>query len=713
MKSYRDFEIQISAAGAGHYAIVVSGPGGDARGAFDLPPADPAYQGLAARLARLETDETALSDLGQILFRMLFQGPIRDVYTRSQSALGPEEGMRLRLNVDLERELDLAALPWEFLCDPDRGPLAMLDAPVVRYLPQQAVVPSMATPLPIKIMLTGAHTPPPSQIARELDQVEQALAALGENVKIAVEPHLTAAKLRALLRQGFHVWHFIGHGRLSDDGRSGALCLEDPSGDVNPVSARELGILLQRSGLRLVVLNACNSGALTLAPLGSLAPALMRAQVPAVVAMQFSVPQDAARAFAGEFYGALAEGLPIDMCVTEGRKAIMDVAGLRSPDWGLPVVYTRAPDGKLFERPAAPAVALPPLVAPAAPATAQGYGQSAGEGLSALPALIAAAPPVQEAAVRFRADFQVACEQIELLGDYKDIHDQLHLLQFNCYNCIVQEIRRAGADQLAWDALLDYELTCQNVLGRLQELSAQAAPAARPGRAPGVARATLSAQETAWVADLAAAHHELHGAVESCDAAQLKRSIRMIGRVLMTQPTQINARLNATVRTLRLPALLQALAGIRDTLSRPGLDPQKIRQFEAGVTALDGLNAELTALSDSHERWQTLDLELRRIETTLEQDTAELALSWPDLKAMVAPLCPDPAEQWVISLQEDGAKLEGALQAADQNKIKQSFRRYRRQASDRFYRVDVELKRTCDDLRKIVDPLASVLRMIA
>ena len=75
----------------------------------------------------------------------------------------------------------------------------------------------------------------------------------------------------------------------------------------------------------------------------------VRAQVPAVVAMQFTAPQEVTRAFAAEFYRTLAEGFPIDACVTEGRKAIIGATGLRRPDWGIPVIYTRAPDGNLFE----------------------------------------------------------------------------------------------------------------------------------------------------------------------------------------------------------------------------------------------------------------------------------------------------------------------------------------------------------------------------
>jgi hypothetical protein len=217
----------------------------------------------------------------------------------------------------------------------------------------------LKAPLPLKVLVTGAITPPAPDVNRELTEVRAALADLAQTgqVTIQVEEHLTRAKLQRLLRSGFHIWHFIGHGALSRDGSSGTLLFEDASGSADAVSARELGIFLNRSGLQLIVLDACGSAQLMTDPYRSIAPALIRAQVPAVVAMQFKVPQDATRAFAGEFYRTLAEGFPLDACVTEGRKAVLGISGLRNADWGIPVVYTRAPDGKLFDLPAAPSAA--------------------------------------------------------------------------------------------------------------------------------------------------------------------------------------------------------------------------------------------------------------------------------------------------------------------------------------------------------------------
>jgi WD40 repeat protein len=351
--TYLDFEVIIGVPGAAGYSVIVQGPGGDARGDLTLPTSDLTYQGLMDRLGRLDTDEEALTTLGQILFRALFKGSVQEVYVRSQGTLTEGQGLRITLNIAAS-EAAVAALPWEFLHDPDHGPLALLDAPIVRYLPHQSKIPILQTALPLKVLLTAAQTPPPVNVARELRVVETALAGLGEFVHVTVEPHLTISKLQRLLREEFHVWHFAGHGGFDSDGTTGRLAFEDATGDVEYVSAPQLGVLLNRSSVRLIVLDACQSAQLATQPLRSVAPVLIHAQVPAVIAMQQSITDEAARSFATEFYQALAEGFPIDACVTEGRKAVMSATGLGRADWGIPVAYTRAPDGVLFDVPPAP-----------------------------------------------------------------------------------------------------------------------------------------------------------------------------------------------------------------------------------------------------------------------------------------------------------------------------------------------------------------------
>jgi hypothetical protein len=76
-----------------------------------------------------------------------------------------------------------------------------------------------------------------------------------------------------------------------------------------------------------------------------LAAALLKAELGAVVGMQYFIKDESAIAFTGAFYRALVSGLPIDEAVTHGRIA---VAQKDTCDWGVPVLYLRAPDGIIF-----------------------------------------------------------------------------------------------------------------------------------------------------------------------------------------------------------------------------------------------------------------------------------------------------------------------------------------------------------------------------
>jgi glutamate-5-semialdehyde dehydrogenase len=114
------------------------------------------------------------------------------------------------------------------------------------------------------------------------------------------------------------------------------------------VSAAELQALFSQSGVRLVLLSGCDTARPADDSPASVAAALLAAQVAAVVAMQFPVSGEATRAFTAELFETLALGWPLDACVSEGRKAVQSIAPGRV-DWAIPVLYTRAVDGVLFE----------------------------------------------------------------------------------------------------------------------------------------------------------------------------------------------------------------------------------------------------------------------------------------------------------------------------------------------------------------------------
>ena len=91
--------------------------------------------------------------------------------------------------------------------------------------------------------------------------------------------------------------------------------------------------------------------------------------------MQFPISDGAAPTFTGEFYGALADGSPVDQSVSSGRKAL---SPSMPSEWATPVLFLRAPDGRVFDHIVAqPTVTAVPTPAPAVEAEDEKRAQQA------------------------------------------------------------------------------------------------------------------------------------------------------------------------------------------------------------------------------------------------------------------------------------------------------------------------------------------------
>ena len=81
-------------------------------------------------------------------------------------------------------------------------------------------------------------------------------------------------------------------------------------------------------------------------PFSGMAQGLVQQDCTAVVAMQFPISDGAATTFTAEFYGALADGFPVDQAATSARKALI---AEYAAEWATPVLFLRAPDGRVFD----------------------------------------------------------------------------------------------------------------------------------------------------------------------------------------------------------------------------------------------------------------------------------------------------------------------------------------------------------------------------
>lgn len=293
----------------------------------------------------------ALERWGAVLFETLLPGETRRLWDAARGAAGGSA-----TDVVFTSLLDwVADKPWELAYDPHRRAwLAATEANftrnVVTAIPCESAPPRRR---PLAIVVAAAQPAGLSALSweAEAEAVGAGLAPLVDRglARVRVERAVTVEALHRLVADGpCDVLHFIGHGTWDAERRTGSLLLESASGGVAPVEAPVLRALLSGRGLALVVLNACLSARGSRGDLArGVAPALVAAGIPAVVANQFSVLDTAALVFARELYRSLALGRPLGEATREARLAVRCDAGCGPVDWAVPVVYARDPGAVL------------------------------------------------------------------------------------------------------------------------------------------------------------------------------------------------------------------------------------------------------------------------------------------------------------------------------------------------------------------------------
>jgi tetratricopeptide (TPR) repeat protein len=304
------------------------------------------------------------------LFEAIFKDDVRD---RLRTSLGEvhKQGAGLRLRLRMAGLSELGNYPWEFMYDPSLSRFLALsvDTPIVRYLETSQVIQPLTVQPPLRIlaMICSPKDYPRLDVEREWENLREAMQDLQSQGLVdlqRLEPPTLSALQQILRREQFHIFHFVGHGTFSTAQQDGMLLLEDERREGYRLSGRDLGTLLHdHRPLRLAVLNACE-GARTSSEdqFAGTAQSLMQQGIPAVIAMQIRITDQAAIVLSHEFYGALADGYPVDAALTEARKAIKTQGN--DLEWGTPVLYMRSPDGQIFDI-AQPAMTKRPPSVPA------------------------------------------------------------------------------------------------------------------------------------------------------------------------------------------------------------------------------------------------------------------------------------------------------------------------------------------------------------
>ncbi len=231
--------------------------------------------------------------------------------------------------------------------------------PFSRHLPTEHPFGRPVFQRPLRLLAAVANPPgldgfgcDPLDVEKEKENLRTALKGIpAEDLEITfLDGPVTRAALAKALGGGPHILHLVAHGHFDPDLGASLYLEAEEGGKVEPAAEADVvGLLPEcRESLRLIFLASCES-----AKRGDgdafrgLAPKLVAAGVPAVVAMQEEVEIEDAGRFAAEFYGHLLKEGVVDLAANHGRAALLAEG---SPDAGAPVVFLRLREGRLFGR---------------------------------------------------------------------------------------------------------------------------------------------------------------------------------------------------------------------------------------------------------------------------------------------------------------------------------------------------------------------------
>jgi hypothetical protein len=313
-------------------------------------------------------DSTLVESLGEALFDVLFDDKLCQDFVSfyDQVVHQKKQLLRVELNIDEQGMSEIAALPWEFMCVPRRarsGIIWMGTVPNVvlcRRRSQWSAAQSIQLAPDEKIRIALVISAPPNLPPVAYEPVQAALEKLAREQAKRVEllPIVSPATPEAIdtiLSKNPHIFYFIGHGRMKNEGNQevGEMAFVDPDLDEAMwVDANYFSELFNQHRPGVVILQACESGMLSPSQaFVGVASKVGQQNVPVVVAMQYEVTNSTATKFALDFCKHLAAGYPVDIAAQCGRRAIaFGSTKYHKRDFATPVIFMRVKDGYLFKR---------------------------------------------------------------------------------------------------------------------------------------------------------------------------------------------------------------------------------------------------------------------------------------------------------------------------------------------------------------------------
>ncbi len=320
--------------------------------------------------------------LGSLLYESLFQGAA-DSNFKFQHYRAKEEGRKLRVVLEFPRQPEgplahLLDLPWEFLHVPrgkweDRGFFIASEANLILTRQLSAKKPPPGTNgtvasvsalrKKVRVLLVMAKPNKEGYVDKENDVLTYITEWKGDKPLSPNSPTVSVEELanpdkacleKTIKDEGpWDIVHFLGHGRYthnSDDLVSGGeIALVDKQGEAAWVNDRTFADCFRSGSPELVFLQACQGAethSSTFLGFRGVAMRLVSDGVPAVIAMQYSISNVKANAFASAFYKELRKGRLVSEAVQAGRETLgkSDRNNFEGREFGSPVLYLQNAD---------------------------------------------------------------------------------------------------------------------------------------------------------------------------------------------------------------------------------------------------------------------------------------------------------------------------------------------------------------------------------
>jgi TIR domain len=291
--------------------------------------------------------------------------------------------------------------------------------------------------------------------------------------------------------------------------------------------------------------------------------------------------------------------------------------------------------------------------------------------------------PLYETMLKYRYRFEPIGARTRRLDALKKVHDQLDRVENDCRVHILLALPSFPTNENAVEAIGNHIITLEGVIEQLRKMEND--PVFKPGGLD-------------WIKKLERAHEMLVNGCNALDPKPIQVAVQKLGEVLATYPGRIDARMLQAAADLELQAVIDAIRALIQHARDAAVDAADIAKLEDSLGDLEDLDQQIRELVTSHNRWQDVDIDLRRVSNALADGLQqELRDDWPTLKHRITILGASDADA-SRNLQQAAVAVDRAMDGDNARDLARNYRLYLRRASVRFSAVDTDLNKQCDEL---------------